>query len=193
MAMLRDVADAARTTSCDERILFWSSATQPRHLEAIFEGFAFVRQSEGSLGDRMSAAFGHASERGDAVVLIGSDAPLLGSDELDAAFRVLESSALALCPAFDGGFCLIGVQRAFVRRLPVLFHRVEWGSGTVFEKVLSNYLALRRGDDAFSLLPMTFDVDTPDDLSRLRVQIRARETAGQRVPRHLEAFFDALS
>ena len=191
-AMLRDLADVARATECDERILFWSSSAQPHRLEAIFDGFAFSGQSEGSLGDRMANAFSFSFERADAAILVGSDAPFLTSGDLGAAFRALETSDLVLCPAFDGGFCLIGVREAFNPRLPALFRGVEWSASAVFETVLSNYLTTREMRDTFALLPMTFDVDTPEDFDRLRVQIRAKQTAGHDAPRHLQAFFDAF-
>jgi len=192
-AMLRDIAESARAVACEERILCWSATTQPRRLAAIFDGFTFVPQSEGSLGDRMVRAFSEASERGDALLGIGSDAPLLTPEELDMAFRALATNDLALAPSFDGGFCALGVRKGFVSRLDALFRDVEWSTKTVFEKVLANYRATCGETDTFFLLPMTFDIDTPDDYRLLRALLDGKAIARQRLPSHLFAFFRAHS
>lgn len=125
-------------------------------------GFRLMAQSGAGLGERMhralAAAFADSAQR---VVLIGSDAPHLPSDTIAAGFAALRQGAdVALGPAEDGGYYLIGLRRP----QPELFEMVM-STPQVFAQTVdcAERLGLR-----VELLPEGFDVDTHTDLERLR-------------------------
>ncbi len=124
--------------------------------------FELKTQSGRNLGDRMSHAFSHGLMQANAVVLIGTDCPSLGSDSLEQAFEVLEQGHdLVLGPATDGGYVLIGLSS----RQPALFHGVDWGSSRVLNQTLTR---ARQNHLNVALLPPHSDIDTSADLKRWR-------------------------
>jgi len=129
------------------------------HSLAARHGVALARQPDGDLGARMLAALRAAS--GPALV-IGTDAPALTAAHLRTAAGVLrEGRDAVVFPAEDGGYVLIGMQRP----QPSLFRDMRWSTSDVMAET-------RRRLAAQGLTwqePVTlWDVDTPEDLARLR-------------------------
>ncbi|MFQ4138079.1 TIGR04282 family arsenosugar biosynthesis glycosyltransferase [Nodosilinea sp. PGN35] len=115
-------------------------------------------QSSGDLGDRLVAAFRQSFELGrPGAIAVGSDCPALGAHHLEAALQALERGAVALGPATDGGYYLIGLRQLE----PALFETIAWGTERVLEQTLA--AATARGL-AVELLPPLTDIDTPADL-----------------------------
>jgi hypothetical protein len=78
---------------------------------------------------------------------------------------------LVLGPAEDGGYYLIGVRAD----LPALFSEIPWSTPSVLETTLAR---ARAAGLRSACLPAWFDVDTPEDLARLRTALReAPQTA----------------
>jgi len=128
------------------------------------DAYAYIAQSGEDLGQRMDQLFAdlwHLGQRN--VVLIGSDLPALPMAILDEAFAQLSSAAhrVVLGPSRDGGYYLIGMNRP----TPALFANMTWSHGEVLAETTAR---LRRLGVPFALLPSWFDIDTPDDLQRLR-------------------------
>ena len=97
----------------------------------------------------------------DAVVLIGSDIPLLSVDHLREAEETLQArGGIVLGPADDGGYYLIGMTRVHAG----LFEGIAWGTDSVLTDTLR--AAERCGVEA-RLVRSMYDVDTIDDLRRL--------------------------
>lgn len=161
-AFLQDTVKMARQVDCEQRILAYTGG-QPRYLRKIAGGFVFWRQEGAGLGERMLAAtrFSCREIPGSRPVIIGTDAPHVPAARVNHAFRALKSHDLALGPALDGGFYLIGMQRI----IPGLFDRVVWSSDRVMTQTLQN--AVRR-KLRFKLLAGSYDIDQVQDLERLR-------------------------
>ncbi len=117
-------------------------------------------QTQGDLGERMHQALGAALKGGQRAVLVGCDCPALSAADLDAAFAALDDHDVVLGPAEDGGYALIGVRRLS----PVLFEGIEWGGDRVLRQTRSRLVALGW---RWHELPMLWDVDRPEDLTRL--------------------------
>ena len=82
-------------------------------------------------------------------------------DYLNNALCLLsDGNKLVLGPAEDGGYVLIGVNKSY----PELFQDINWGTNEVLEKTIQK--AKNIGIDYVCLEPL-WDVDRPDDLSRL--------------------------
>jgi rSAM/selenodomain-associated transferase 1 len=121
-------------------------------------GVTIERQPDGDLGARMLAAV--VAARGP-VLVIGSDCPALTAEHLRNIAEVLRSYDAALIPAEDGGYVLIGLRRP----RPELFSDIDWGTPTVADE--TRFL-LTAHNLTWRELPALWDVDTPDDLERLR-------------------------
>jgi rSAM/selenodomain-associated transferase 1 len=151
----------------------------PDDAEAEIASFASVArrvpQGGGDLGVRMRRALQFllqpsmadtASELAsevtpDAAILVGSDIPLLtAADVTEAATVVSTHGGVALGPADDGGYYLIGMTKVHAE----LFEGILWGTETVLADTLRT--AERLGLDAHRIRSL-YDVDTIDDLLRL--------------------------
>ena len=122
-------------------------------------GASLACQAEGDLGARMLAAL--AAANGPALV-IGTDCPVLTAEHLRAAADALRNRTdVAIIPAEDGGYALIGMRAPHV----ALFADMPWSSAGVMDET-------RRRLTQLGLTwrePATlWDVDVPDDLARLR-------------------------
>lgn len=186
-AMLHDLSAETAAVRCSRRIVCWTGEGEPSRLRAVFQGRVEWRRQRGDdLGERMLNAFQEALKTDEAAALIGSDAPLLTSAEIDAAFDSLNEAEIALAPSPDGGYGLIGARASALPFLPRLFEKIPWSSANVLSATLDRLAklpALR-----YVQLPLCFDVDTPDDLRVLCGLLKGRALSNQRTPTHTSAF-----
>lgn len=137
-------------------------ATDPFFREcAVGLGVRLASQSEGDLGARMRCAFDAMLAGGGRALLIGSDVPAMTPQYLQAADAALAQGCDAVFgPAEDGGYVLIGLSRV----APELFRGIEWGGPAVMRATRARIekLGWRHLE-----LPVLWDVDRPEDLSRL--------------------------
>ncbi len=125
-------------------------------------GFTRHRQSPGTLGERMHAAFSDAFRDGiRSAVIIGTDCPGLQPSHLHDAMNRLETSEAVVGPAEDGGYYLLGLTSP-IRRI---FENKDWSTDTVLRATLSDFREL---DMTYSLLEPLRDIDTIDDLEELK-------------------------
>ena len=154
-------------------------------VEALSAGpIVCVAQTAGDLGRRMCAAFEHLLEalNYDAAILVGSDVPLLTSDQIEEARETLTTArGIVIGPADDGGYYLIGMRAVHAE----LFERVEWGTAGVLTDTLR--IAERAGIEA-RLIHGAYDVDTIEDLRRLEDDLRS---APPDIAPHVRAWFRA--
>jgi len=112
------------------------------------------------LGERMAAAFDDALSEASTALLIGSDSPDLGQEDLRAAMTALEGGCdVVLGPAADGGYLLIGLRCP----VPELFRNMPWGTAEVLALTRER---LGRSGRRWNELPVRHDLDRPEDLSR---------------------------
>ena len=125
---------------------------------------ALVPQVSGDLGVRLEAAFAEGFARGcDAVAAIGSDCVELTPAHFAEAWCALETHDAALGPTVDGGYYLLALRTPH----PELFRDIAWSTDAVCRQTLERAEAagLR-----VHLLPILSDVDTEEDLRKLRVE-----------------------
>jgi rSAM/selenodomain-associated transferase 2 len=134
-------------------------------------------QSDGDIGERMERSFHDAFDRGACrVVLIGTDCPGIMPEIMDDAYKALSSETdLALGPATDGGYYLVGM----CRHIPELFRDILWSTETVLQETRK---VADRLDLTVHLVTMLDDVDRPEDLAVFD-QICEREPAADTPPR----------
>jgi uncharacterized protein len=122
------------------------------------ENVAVETQLGEDLGERLSHALNQKWNEGfRKLVFIGTDSPMLGTEDLQAAFQALDQSQVVLGPATDGGYYLIG----FSAFLPALFSGISWGTSEVFRETVQR---LERNSIRWQCLPESFDLDTYQDL-----------------------------
>lgn len=140
----------------------------PIGAEADYDGvfpkdFEFVPQRGTALGERLILASQDLFAAGfSSVCLIGSDSPTVPASTFAQAMKILSSpnAGVVLGPTDDGGYYLIGFNRLHRR----IFEEVDWSTESVLAqtKERANQSGL-----PFHLLPVAYDVDDRDTLSRL--------------------------
>ncbi len=159
----------------DRRIFAVAPAEQISEFRAALPpGFWEIRsQGPGDLGRRIEAWFREtlastAASRPNASVLIGADCPTLSEREIENAFDQLISDDVVLGPARDGGYYLIGLRSPWRDEYQRLFADIPWSSDRVYQATAERIeqLGLR-----LASLAIREDVDTIDELNRLRVEL----------------------
>ncbi len=178
-ARLRDTKNRPTVFLLGERTAALETALDPK--------WDVVAQVDGSLGDRLAAAFAHLLRNPtDRAVIIGSDSPDLPLPYLKRAFQSLKHRDVVLGPAFDGGYYLVGLRAP----APRLFDGIHWGSSTVFDETID---AIDRERMTLAVLPPWYDVDDASSLRFFAALNRARRLARAGVLRHSERVLAALS
>lgn len=178
--MLGDVLDESARACEASGAALWLAVHPPDAVARMAERapaavHTFAQRGEG-LAARMADAFASAHAQGfEQVVLRGSDSPALPAQRVEQAFGALDAADVVIARDADGGYDLIGAHGAY----PGLVDH-PMSTASVADDTLAN--AARLGLRAIELEP-GFDLDTVDDLRRLRA-VRA-SLPGDRCPRTL--------
>lgn len=122
---------------------------------------ALAAQAGGDLGARMLAAFESVLATQPRALLLGSDCPALAARHLRQADQALrEGTDAVFVPCEDGGYALIGLQRAEAR----LFDGIAWGGENVMADTRARLTGLGW---RWRELDTLWDVDRPEDYERL--------------------------
>ncbi|MES2458971.1 MAG: TIGR04282 family arsenosugar biosynthesis glycosyltransferase [Armatimonadota bacterium] len=128
------------------------------------------------LGERMANAVSDATSLHDLgpLVLLGADCAFMPSEAIRTAFERLgdqgpEAMDVVLGPAEDGGYYLLGLRSD--HRVRPLLTGIVWSTDQVLAQTVAN--AKRLGLRVFDGLPRCYDIDTPEDLCRLRDDLQA--------------------
>ncbi len=129
----------------------------------------FVQEGK-ELGDKMRRAIRDRFAEGyKRVVIIGSDSPSLPVSYIS---RALDSDKdMVLGPSTDGGYYLIGMKGKVVE----VFDGVAWGTETVLMQTCER---LMRSEADLELLPVWYDIDSPEDLIFFKSHLDLIERAG---------------
>ncbi len=158
VARLRDVVPA---------ISFADFAGENPPADLVPEGFELIRSEGRGLGEDLLASAEHFLGRGLPVVLVDSDSPTLPLAYLQSAVDVLAQTDPArrcdvvLGASEDGGYYLIGLRES----TPELFRDMPWSTSKLANATLAQIAKLGLTTHR---LPDWWDVDRPEDLTRLR-------------------------
>jgi len=122
-------------------------------------GVQLQAQSGNNLGERMSAALKTMLGQYKKIIIIGTDAPALDIDSIEAVINELERRDIVLVPAEDGGYVLLAASTYHED----LLVDVPWGTETVLASTVRNIENLGL---TYNLLGQCWDVDRPEDLER---------------------------
>jgi len=97
-------------------------------------------------------------------IALNGDGPSLPGEYIQQAFNQLDEHDLVFGPAEDGGYYLVGLKAS----TPEIFGGIDWSTPKVLEQSLAKCesLGLRAG-----LTPTWYDVDTVEDVDRLREEL----------------------
>ena len=133
--------------------------------------FQFHPQSEGNLGDRLSASANEVfNNQTDGLIFLGGDCPHLTTEILMKCKRQMENHEVVIGPACDGGYYLIGIKKPW----PQLFEGIDWGTERVQEQTL---FRIRENALNYFLLPELEDVDDLASWERAKRLIKCPTTA----------------
>jgi hypothetical protein len=165
-ACLADSLAVLAACAADERFVYWADEPGPASAS-----IASRTQREGTLGERLSAAFAELlAGSSDRALILGSDTPALTVRAVEDAFALLDRHDVVLGPAEDGGYWCVGLRRP----APELFRDVPWSTeralGATMERARAAGLAV-------AMAATLADLDTPADLARLIGLLAAGERA----------------
>ena len=138
--------------------LFCHPPARLRQVRKKFPGnWFYAPQGGGHIGLKMLGAFRHVFSRGYRhAVLIGTDTADIEVSDLKEAFRSLEGGKIALGPARDGGYYLIGLHKL----IEEIFHLEKWSVPDVLQETLKR---LGNHGEKVGLLRERTDIDEKDD------------------------------
>jgi hypothetical protein len=163
LALLRDTFESVSALAVEKAVLY-TPPDRDVEIRAVtpFQAI-FLPQRGSTLGERMREGARELLTSGfDAVVLIGSDLPTLPPAHVSAALGILtrRGEVLALGPAEDGGYYLIGLTQS----RPEFFEHIPWGTPLVLQRTREAAEALGIPVEA---MPIWYDVDSASDLRRV--------------------------
>lgn len=165
-ALVQDAVRNARPIA--EVLIAYAPSTGKALLETLLpEGLHWTAQRGDNLGERMGAAMADAAAASfSPLVVIGTDSPTLPPACITEAIQTLQADIadVVFGPTDDGGYYLVGARQP----QPSLFDGVAWGTEAALTQTAAN--AARLGLRCH-LLPEWHDVDTGEDLARLRREL----------------------
>jgi uncharacterized protein len=152
------------------------------------EGSMMLAQRGEDLGERLHNCFADLFEAGfDSVVVIGADSPTMPSDLLVEAFESLKNEDdVVVGPSEDNGYYLIGLKRLH----EALFENIPWSTDGVLAATRD-----RAGKAALNLvlLPVWYDVDTPEELEKLKQELSRNSGAAKHTRKFLKSLKPSTS
>lgn len=165
-ALLRDTIEAtSKLQSVDLSIAITPLESKP-YFEAISPaGTLLLPIVCSDIGGCLNRVLNHLLDLGyKKVIALNGDGPSLPSAYIEEAFALLDEHDLSFGPSEDGGYYLVGMQA----KTPEIFHGITWSTETVLEQSLEK---AKSNGKTVGLTPMWYDVDTADDIARLKQEL----------------------
>ena len=172
---LRDVEVAVMCPDSDVNQLAQLAGAQLANNDA-----SVVAQKGEGLAAGLTSVFAHFAEGHQRrIIAFNSDSPHLPRAVLEDAFETLAAHDIVVGPTHDGGYYLVGAKASH----PTLFARDGMGTTSALERLLSRVQAL---DLSVGFADPFYDVDVPDDLTRLKEELRLAPARAPRTARWLK-------
>lgn len=143
-----------------DRVIFYDPPDRLRDFARWFPGEHFIQQRGRDVGERMDNAIRDLLNRGaKKAVVTGADIPDLTAVIILEAFAVLDHADVAIGPATDGGYYLIGMKAPH----PEIFRDIIWSTDTVLEESISR---IRQSGWTCRAVQTLSDIDTLEDYHR---------------------------
>lgn len=173
-AFVQDTLDAAGASGSPV-ICFTPDDKEKQVSGWLGNEYRYLAQKGRDLGERMANAFEAVFQSGyDKAVLVGTDIPQLTASLLSDAFDCLNRNRVALGPALDGGYYLIGFCKS--RLTPTVFENIIWSGSRVLEQTRA---VMDKNRVPYQLLETLNDIDTCEDLEKLMSDMSAGGRVGK--------------
>jgi len=172
-AFLLDKIGQVRTLRGARPVVAFAPADAAATFRALAPDFGLLAQRGPDLGARLAAVLGDLLAGGHAgAIAVDGDTPSLPTAFVQAAVGRLADPTVdvVLGPSDDGGYYLIGMKRVH----GALFEAMPWSTPRVLAETERR---ARAAGLAVARLPAWFDVDTAEDLERLRASLARGEGA----------------
>ncbi|MCA9126005.1 MAG: TIGR04283 family arsenosugar biosynthesis glycosyltransferase [Planctomycetales bacterium] len=145
-----------------------------QQMQLLFgQEFAYEIQTGKDLGERLTNAVRqrlpqvqpNEANAKDKILIVGTDCPELDVSDCLAALKRLDTHDIAISPATDGGYVMLGLTARAAcgpEVLETLFNEIAWGTENVLTQTMVRLSAL---PIHLTLMPAKNDVDRPEDLS----------------------------
>lgn len=172
--LLDDTLALARSLSNVEVAIMCPSPDVDELKQLAGNETSIVAQRGEGLAAGLTSVFAHFAESGRRrTIAFNSDSPHLPRSVLETAFETLAAHDLVVGPTHDGGYYLVGAKASH----PALFANDAMGTSSALEKLLSHARTLEL---SVGFAVPSYDIDVPDDLTRLAEELRL---APARAPR----------
>lgn len=153
--------DVMRQTQGD-LIPYWAVGEENGLEHPLWQGLDRLWTGDGSLGERLDHVYATLLKKHTHVILIGTDSPQLSTGRITEAHDILkQETGHVIGPAEDGGYYLYGGHAALPRDLWLSVPYSVPETYATFVRKLSVYSDVH-------LLEQDFDVDTKNDLKKLK-------------------------
>lgn len=179
---LLDKIEQVRTLNKASPAIAYTPDDGRTFFEACAPGFLLVPQRGADLGFRLANTFDQLLAKGYAgAFAIDSDTPTLPTHFLEQALDLIAIPEidLVLGPSDDGGYYLIGLRKLYRE----LFERMPWSTADVVPETIRRAEAMGL---KVASVPLWFDVDTGNDLERLKTSLDSGQADAAR---HTRQFF----
>lgn len=132
-------------------------------------GFERVHQGEGPIAERFSSVYDGLMAQHSFSVLLGADSPQISPAQLVETFKTLQSGErFVIGPVEDGGFYLVGGSQGVPLKVWSAVTYGDWETAEQLSRALSKIAPVKD-------LTTLFDVDTSEDLLRMRRVLESRK------------------
>ncbi|MDQ3009934.1 MAG: TIGR04282 family arsenosugar biosynthesis glycosyltransferase [Acidobacteriota bacterium] len=162
-------------------LCYTPEGTEEAFEEVEREGCLMIAQRGDDLGERLINCFADVFARSyDVVIAIGGDSPTLPEGMIHEAFDSLENDdEVVVVPAEDEGYCLIGMRKLH----QPIFQDIPWGTSGV---MAATEAQAKKVGLSLIVGPTWYDVDTPEELERLKEELKTDKEAASFTRRFLK-------
>lgn len=159
-AFIKDIYNVIKKIDADIYIYCTAENHTKNSAGLFYDNPALFMQKGENLGQRMYNAISEVLDFGyQACVLIGTDVPLIGPENIENAFEILKTKDVVISPVEDGGYYLIGMKSACEDVFSIVY-----GNSAV---TVNTVKAVENSGRTYGLGMPTFDIDYKEDLLRL--------------------------
>ncbi len=176
-AFLTDWCKTLSELSTIDLIVAYTPEGSQADLQAIIgDAVTYIPQIGGGLGERLTSATHWASDEGyEKIIITGSDSPTLPLAYISQAVDALDTCDIVVGPSVDGGYYLIGFSTQNITAVvPAIYQGIAWSTKHVFQQTVERIYKINA---KLKLLPVWYDVDTPEDLGFLQAHLSALRLA----------------
>lgn len=166
-AFIKDIYNNIKNMGIDI-IVNYSEHGNLEILKSIVHKDVYLLKQKGDdLGEKMHNAISFSLKQYKNVVLIGSDLPLIGKNDIETAFNILETKDIVISPTFDGGYYLIGMKEENKE-----IFDIKYSTSSVFEETVDK---IKSAGKSYGKGNIQLDIDDKKDFIRLYKMLKEDE------------------